>query len=169
VHEQLAAHPVLNRPDPAGLQTDFADWVSLHLAAMANLAARLVGSADRDDMVQESLARAWKRRHTYDQARGTAKTWLLAIVADRCRRHHRRWMASAFDATPEAVVGYEPDVDLARAILRLPHRQRLAVELHYYVGLSVIETAQVMGCSEGTVKSTLSDARHSLRRQLEER
>jgi RNA polymerase sigma-70 factor (ECF subfamily) len=45
----------------------------------------------------------------------------------------------------------------------------LAVDCFYFVGLTVSETAAVMGCSEGTVKSTLSDARARLRAALEVR
>jgi RNA polymerase sigma-70 factor (ECF subfamily) len=66
----------------------------------------------------------------------------------------------------------DPDVsrslDLERAIASLPRRQRLAVELHYVLDLDVRECAAVMSCSEGTVKSTLHDARIRLRGVLEE-
>ena len=58
-------------------------------------------------------------------------------------------------------------VDVEAAVARLAKRQRLAVDCLYFVGLSVAETAAVMGCSEGTVKSTLSDARKRLRLLLE--
>ena len=58
-------------------------------------------------------------------------------------------------------------VDVEAAVTRLPKRQKLAVDCFYYVGLSVAETAAVMGCSDGTVKSTLSDARKRLRLLLE--
>jgi DNA-directed RNA polymerase specialized sigma24 family protein len=61
--------------------------------------------------------------------------------------------------------GCDPDLD--RAVASLPPRQRLAVDCFYYAGLSVAETAVVMGCSEGTVKSTLFDARARLRPLLE--
>ena len=54
-------------------------------------------------------------------------------------------------------------MDVAAALARLSTRQREAVDLHYYAGLSVADTATVMGCSAGTVKSTLSDARARLR------
>jgi RNA polymerase sigma-70 factor (ECF subfamily) len=60
----------------------------------------------------------------------------------------------------------DPDVDLDRAIARLAERQQLAVQLHYFVGLSIDETATVMSCSVGTVKSTLFDARSRLRTLL---
>jgi len=44
----------------------------------------------------------------------------------------------------------------------LPDRQRLAVELYYFVGLPQDQTASVMGCAVGTVKSTLAATRHHL-------
>ena len=68
---------------------DFESWVSPHLRSMALLAARLAGGADRDDLVQDALTRAWQKRHTYDPARGSVRVWLLAIVADRARRSRR--------------------------------------------------------------------------------
>ena len=68
---------------------------------------------------------------------------------------------------PAPVVDVEGVLDIARAIASLPRRQRLAVELFYVLGLPVAECAVVMGCVVGTVSSTLSDARRSLRAQLE--
>ena len=62
----------------------------------------------------------------------------------------------------------EERVDVEYAVASLPPRQRLAVDCFYFVGLSVTETAAVMRCSEGTVKSTLSDVRQRLRPLLEE-
>ena len=50
---------------------------------------------------------------------------------------------------------------------KLPRRMRLAVECVYFVDLTIADTAAVMGISEGTVKSTLSDARARLRTMLE--
>jgi RNA polymerase sigma-70 factor (ECF subfamily) len=97
---------------------------------------------------------------------------LLAIVADQARASRRtrtRWLRVVDDTAdvPETpVVSSHPDVDLDRAIARLAERQQLAVQLHYFVGLSVDETAAVMACSPGTVKSTLFDARARLRALL---
>jgi RNA polymerase sigma-70 factor (ECF subfamily) len=143
----------------------FTDWVRPHLPAMAQLATRLVGPTDRDDIVQESLARAWRRWSTFDPERGTPRGWLLAIVADRARRSTRRRHPELLVEPPTLA---ENDVDLERAIRALPARQRMAVELHYLLDLDVLEVAEVMGCAEGTVKSTLHDARARLRALLEE-
>ena len=147
---------------------DFAAWVEPELPKMNRLAARLAPNSDRDDVVQEALVRAWRKRDHYDQRRGTAATWLLAITADQARRARRR-------RRPFALVGeitvpgksLDERVDLEAAVARLSQRQKLAVDCFYFVGLSVAETAAVMRCSHGTVKSTLSDARKRLRLLLE--
>jgi RNA polymerase sigma-70 factor (ECF subfamily) len=65
------------------------------------------------------------------------------------------------------VANSDDRVDVASAVGQLPARQRLAVDCFYFAGLSVAQTALVMRCSEGTVKSTLSDARANLRPALE--
>jgi RNA polymerase sigma factor (sigma-70 family) len=54
-------------------------------------------------------------------------------------------------------------VALQRALDSLPTRQRAAVVLRYYEGLSIAETASVLGVTDGTVKSQVSDALHRLR------
>lgn len=158
--------PVLTAADAA----DFRSWVAPHLVAMSRLASRLTTDADADDIVQEALVRAWRKRSTYDEDRGSAQSWLLAIVADRSRRHRVRSKPPTHRLIDLPVEGRDVDrsVDVDRAIEGLPKRQRLAVELHYLLGLDVRECAAVMKCSEGTVKSTLHDARKNLRNVLEE-
>jgi RNA polymerase sigma factor (sigma-70 family) len=148
----------------------FRAWVAPHLLAMSRLAARLTSDTDRDDVVQEALVRAWRRRSTYDASRGTPQAWLLAIVADRSRRHRLRAPRPTSDLVDVAADRGDVDrrVDVERAVRRLSRRQRLAVELHYFLGLPVSECATVMSCSEGTVTPTLSDARARLRLDLEE-
>jgi len=157
--------------DPEG----FADWVRPHLPAMARLAARLAPGADRDDLIQESLVRAWLKRRQFEPGRGSPSAWLLAITADRARRARARSRPRTEvldrypDGDPPAPGARSSDavVDLARALDRLSPRQRLAVDCVYYAGLTVAETAAVMGCADGTVKSTLADARNRLRDLLE--
>jgi RNA polymerase sigma factor (sigma-70 family) len=149
-------------------QEEFASWVRPHLPAMSHLATRLAGNADRDDVVQESLTRAWRRWETYQPDRGSPQAWLLAIVADRARRMRRRRLWIGTTASGVAVEDGHRDVDLERAVEALPRRQRLTVELYYFVGLTAAETAEVLGCAEGTVKSNLHDARAWLRRRLEQ-
>jgi RNA polymerase sigma factor (sigma-70 family) len=146
----------------------FATWVRPHLPAMARLAARLGVGADRDDIVQDALARAWSKREQYDADRGSASAWLLAITADQARKaaHRLRPSIELADRASESRDA-ESGLDIEQALTNLSERQRLAVDCYYFADLSVADTAAVMGCSVGTVKSTLSDARARLRSLLE--
>jgi RNA polymerase sigma factor (sigma-70 family) len=154
----------------------FADWVGPSLLAMTRLAKRLAPHADPDDVVQDALVRAWQKWEQFDAARGTPSNWLLGITADRARdaRRKRVRRLHVVDETALAPDTAAPpsniaaDLDLDEAISGLAERQRLAVELHYFVGLNIDETAAVMACASGTVKSTLSDARARLRQLLGE-
>jgi RNA polymerase sigma-70 factor (ECF subfamily) len=56
---------------------------------MTRLARRLAPHADPDDVVQDALVRAWQKWEQFDEARGTAATWLLAITADQARNARR--------------------------------------------------------------------------------
>jgi RNA polymerase sigma-70 factor (ECF subfamily) len=134
---------------------------------MTRLASRLVGEDAAPDVVQEALTRAWRRRATYDPDRGEPLPWLLAITADRARRHRTRSRPPVLHPVPSGSTT-DPDrtVDIAAAVARLPHKQRLAVELHYFLDLDTATTAAALGCAVGTVKSQLSDARKQLRSAL---
>lgn len=159
---------------PLGDPAAFARWVGPSLVLMRRLAARLSPQADPDDVVQDSLTRAWQRLETFDPDRGTPTAWLLAITADQSRaaRRTRVRHLKVVDDTAELPDRAAPrteaerDLDLELAVRKLADRQQLAVHLHYFVGLPVDEAAAVMGCAPGTVKSTLYDARTRLREIL---
>ncbi len=153
---------------------DFHGWVSPHLPVMARVAARFASAPDRDDVVQDALTRAWTRRATFDATRGTPAGWLCAIVAGEARRRRDRAhpptvpLPDIFPAAAAAAADPARDLDLEAAVAKLSGRQREAVDLHYFAGLTVAETATAMSCAPGTVKSTLSDARARLRTLLEQ-
>lgn len=95
-------------PDVPDHEEACAAWVRPHVPAMARLAARLAGGADRDDIVQEALARAWVKRRQFDGAKGAPSAWLLAITADQARKAVRRLgRIAAHVERPEQA----PDVD----------------------------------------------------------
>ncbi len=158
---------------PSQPDSDFADWVGPWLPDLWRFAVSLSSLDDADDIVQEALTRAWTKRDSFDPSRGSPRSWLLAIVADRARRRWARRPRPVLpDPSPEPHEYTEPAarrVDLRRAIAALPDRQRTTVFLHYYLDLAVNEVAEVLGCSAGTVKSNLSDARRTLARRLETR
>ena len=144
-------------------------WVEPHVQRMALVAARLGPPGAREDIVQEALANAWRHRRGYDPSKGSAAGWLFAITANVARGHWRRERRAVWTlAIQEPSREVEAELDLEAAIATLPDRQRLAVNCFYAAGLTVSETASVMGCTDGTVKSTLADARTRLRRLLVE-
>ena len=152
---------------PATGEQAFEDWVAPHLTAMRRLALRLA-PREYDDVLQESLVRAWRSFGRFDTRRGTPQAWLLTIVANRARSSRVLHPEPCELPTDLRTDDVHADTDLERAIARLARRQRTAVTLHYLLGLTVADVAEVMGCSTGTVKSTLSDARARLRKLLKE-
>ena len=138
---------------------------------MAALARRSVGGPDWEDVLQDALSSAWRKRAQFDPGRGSARNWLLAIVADqsyKSRRRLRPVLVAEPDDRPAATADASEQLDLDAALGRLTDRQRLAVNLRYFLSLPTADVAAVLGCSEGTVKSTLSDARRRLRDLLGE-
>lgn len=159
------------RTDAIGAPDDpeaFTRWVQPHWHGMAVLARRLVGPPDWEDVLQDALLAAWRSRSSFNPGCGSARNWLLQIVANRARTWGSTVRPLPVAELPECPsdAAAAPDVDLERAVAALPERQRLAVGLHYFVGLPVADVAAVMDCSVGTVKSTLSDARAGLRSRL---
>lgn len=152
--------------DQVLVNADFADAVEAHLYDMYRFAVSLSSIDRAEDLVQEALARAWVKREQFDSSRGSPKTWLLAIVADRARQTGRRGLpeiSSTFSSEGVAVSDIsDTRLDIRSAVSRLPSRQRTAIVLHHYVDLPITEVAQLMKCSPGTVKSTLHDARKNL-------
>jgi RNA polymerase sigma-70 factor, ECF subfamily len=145
--------------------SDFVSRVEPLVPAMTLLAGRLAGLSSRDDVVQDALASAWAKRGQFDPVRGSLKAWLLTITANAARRRGRHKLVAV--PSPSTGSDAELKLDVIRALESLTPRERLAIDCHYYVGLSVAETSVVMRCSEGTVKSTLSTARERLRGILE--
>jgi RNA polymerase sigma-70 factor (ECF subfamily) len=149
----------------------FADLAEQQRTMLLRLAARLARTDRPEDVVQDALLRAWRYRSTFDESRGSFANWLIGIVANeaRSKSRRRRWLGLTGDRASAIQSHSEDRVDLERAIRTLSARQRLAIDCYYFAGLTVEQTAAVMRCSEGTVKSTLSDARGRLKNLLEVR
>jgi RNA polymerase sigma factor (sigma-70 family) len=78
------------------------------------------------------------------------------------RRRHRDTLVAEPPETQEHADPALPDPGLLRALRRLPPRQRACVVLRYFNDLSVAQTAELLGCTAGTVKSQTSRALDAL-------
>jgi len=151
-----------------------------HAGPLMSYVLRLVGG-DRhraEDVVQETLLRAWRHPDSLDPGRGSARPWLwtvarhLVVDGERARRARPPEVAeSALAAIPvndgvdQALVAQM----VMDALVTLSHEHRTALVETYYRGRSVAEAASVMGVPEGTVKSRTYYALRALRLALEER
>jgi RNA polymerase sigma-70 factor, ECF subfamily len=152
--------------------------------AMTTLARTMLRDADEAaDVVEDALLRVRDAAPGFRGTRGL-RTWVLRIVANRCRDLLRRRRFTAgrpedFDPIAEAGLRSEPlaswdeGIDqarllvvLERAIDALPPEQREAVVLRDRLGLSYEEAAETLGVSVAAIKSRLFRARASLREAL---
>jgi RNA polymerase sigma-70 factor (sigma-E family) len=119
-----------------------------------------------EDLVQTALmrtARQWRRAREFPEA--YARRVVVNLAKDRWRQLGRRPAEAPLDTDlPEPQVDTFGDRDvLLRAVQRLATGQRAVLVLRYFDELSVEETAAVLGCSTGTVKSQTSRALDNLR------
>jgi RNA polymerase sigma-70 factor (ECF subfamily) len=126
--------------------------------------------AEAHDLVQETLCRAWAnwdRLQSYDQPAAWARKVLRNLVIGRWRRAKRQrradFIAGRTDVVTEPVSGH---LDVVAALNALPMKQRQAIVLRDFAGLSVAEIASELGAPEGTVKSWLSRGRAVVAEQL---
>jgi RNA polymerase sigma-70 factor (ECF subfamily) len=150
-----------------------------HGDALYAHALRLTGG-DRqraEDIVQETLFRAWRHPEGLDPDKGSVRAWLFTtarhLSIDAWRRRTARVTEVMTDAPPEPVIEDETERAVegwlvAEALRRIsaPHREVL-VEC-FYRGRSVAEVATLLGVPHGTVKSRTHYALRSLRLVLEE-
>ena len=150
----------------------FREFVLARSPALLRAAWLLTGNrATAEDLVQAALARTWTRwgrLESVDNAESYVRQVMITLYATWWRR---RWRAEVpTSSLPERSSADDPSaaVDLRQsvraALEQLPRRQRAVVVLRYFEDLSVTETAALLGCSPGTVKSQASKALAHLRR-----
>lgn len=121
-----------------------------------------------DDVVQSVFLRLQEKAFIL-QPKAKFTTWLYQVVLNVSRETGRRHRRLPVTACAEAVEYDEPAADdpshavidfhdLQKALAQIPQRQREVFVLRYLEGFSTRETAQIVACSEGTVKTHLSRA-----------
>lgn len=126
-----------------------------------------------EDLVQDAFVRLVGRlRHLREPTAFWA--YLRRTIVNLATSHFRharveRAYLERVTAAPSALTNANDDLDEAmhRVLLGLPERQRAAIVLRFYEDLSDVQTAAVLGCSAGTVRSLTSRGMRTLREELE--
>jgi RNA polymerase sigma-70 factor (ECF subfamily) len=167
----------------AGDGAAFARLVERHAGRARAMALRITGNAaDADEALQEGFLRAWRKAPSWranDATGGTASfpTWLTRVVVNLAIDRRRRPSLLPLEAAGDPPDGHrsvesrladrETAAAVAVAIDRLPDRQRAALLLCHFEGLSNVDAAAVLEIGVGALEALLVRARRGLRAQLE--
>jgi RNA polymerase sigma-70 factor (ECF subfamily) len=169
--------PRLCHEDPSGAAALMRLVHDRHSGALRSFAMRLTGgnASKAEDVVQETMLRAWRHLDALDEARGSQRTWLFTvarrIAIDEWRSRPER-LEYPTDVVPDLAA--EDTIDRAvqcwtvtAALNRLSREHRSALHACYFHGRSVREAAREFGVPEGTVKSRLYYGLRAMRVVLE--
>jgi RNA polymerase sigma-70 factor (sigma-E family) len=153
----------------------FTEFVSARLPAFRRVAYLLCQDWHQaDDIVQAAITRLyvhWGRVSAMEHAEAYVRAILArAFLSQQRSGWVRRVILS--DQVPESLAcgpDREAALDLKAALAGLPPRQRATLVLRFYCDMTVEQTAEALGCTQGTVKSQTSKGLGSLRRALEPR
>jgi len=151
---------------------EFDAFVRARLPELLRFGRALTGSEHAAaDLVQDALERTllqWDRLQRRDDPEGYVRRAMVNRNISVWRKLRRERLAddlpdAGHDPTPD-----DPDRATWRAVASLPPRMRAVIALRYYEDLTEAQTAAVLGCSVGTVKSQASKAMAKLRTTLGE-
>jgi len=148
-----------------------------HSPALLAYVTRLTGDAQRaEDIVQETLLRAWRKAGSLSGDPSSLRSWLFTVARNLAIDQHRT--AAVRDEEGEAALPSVPVAgqldraleawQIAEALSKLSREHREALVETYFRGRSVAETGAVLGVPPGTVKSRTYYALRALRSALEE-
>lgn len=184
---RAVGQPMTTAVDERGLVTRlhnrdteaFRVLVERHMPTLLGVARRILqDEAEAEDIVQEALVKLWQTGHGLDIGDGGVRPWLRRVTTNLCiDRIRSRRRTDVTDELPEQPIAAnqitvleEADLStrVAVALQSLPERQRQALVLFHFEGLSQGEVSAALGVSEEAVESLLSRARRSLRSTLKE-
>ncbi|GAA1952738.1 SigE family RNA polymerase sigma factor [Nocardioides panacihumi] len=164
----MTAMGVTDATVAGGDAVGFEEFVAVRSSALLRTAYLLTHDhALAEDLLQTTLTKAW---FAWSRIEAAPEAYVRKVLVNTFATWWRRkWNGElATDQVPDAGVASRAEAsdarhDLWRAMERLPRRQRAVVVLRYFEDLSESETAALLGCSVGTVKSQASKALAKLR------
>lgn len=152
--------------------------VARHVSAVQAVGRRILGDeAEAEDVAQETFLRLWRNAATIEVGPAGVRPWLNRVAQNLCldRIRARRTEPEPTDEPPEVATAPEQqrgleEADLGakvrKALGQLPERQRLALVLFHYQGMSQNEAASALDISAEALESLLARARRTLKAAL---
>jgi RNA polymerase sigma-70 factor (sigma-E family) len=151
---------------------EFTQYVAARLAAFRRLAFLLCQDWHRaDDLVQATITRLyvhWSRASAVEHTDAYVRTILVREFLGEQRSGWARRVSLHPEAPerPDLPPDRDAVLDVRAALVAIPPRQRATLVLRFYCDLSVEQTAELLGCSAGTVKSQTAKGLAALRARL---
>jgi RNA polymerase sigma-70 factor, ECF subfamily len=151
-----------------------------HAGALWRYALRLTGDRARaEDVVQETLLRAWQHPHAFEDSERSPRPWLFRVarnmIIDERRSVRFRSEVSSPDGSDEFEQCGSDEVGAALdrlmigdALTQLSPEQRAVIRRSYHLGWTTAQIAEDLHIAEGTVKSRMHYALRALRLTLQE-
>lgn len=133
---------------------------------LIRFATVLVGPVGAEDVVSTVVLRILARRRLDEL--DAPRAYLFRAVMNECKTRLNRRRTHLSVTELGAVPADEPQPHIFQAVLDLPPQQRAATYLFYWAGMTVAETAELMGIRPGSVKRYLHLARRTLKGVLDE-
>ena len=145
-----------------------------HLPSITNYVARMIqNNVDSEDIVQETFLRLWTQGSKFQPEKAMLSTWLHHIAHNLCIDYFRRNKRFSLeelieepndDKSPlEELEKLDGSRQASEAIMQLSNRQRSAIILCYYQGMTNKEAAQILEMSVSALESLLARGRNKLR------
>lgn len=146
----------------------FETLIERYKKRIINFAARYLGeSSEAEDVAQEVFIKVFKARSSYSPT-ARFSSWIYTIALNVCRNWKRQKRSPSLP--PEKIPSYRENLSslwaIKEAIDSLPEREKLALILAKFEGLSILEISEVMQVSPQAVKSLLWRARERLKKML---
>lgn len=175
-HPTEGANPLMDRI-AQGDEQAMSLFATRYGGRLYALGCRILGDPTiAEDALQEALIKVWRFAPSWDAKKAAAFTWSYRVMVNTCndilrknQRGNKLEVALLTDPTyaPDESLSKASQMAVADAVLKLPEKQKMSIILTCWEGLSVAETATVLGLTLKSVESHLTRARKALREMLE--